>query len=111
MNPRLTPAVVDRLAKLCGMFGSHHNGEVSNAARMADTLVRELGLTWRDVIQMPPPAIDDWRAAARFCVANARRLRPREIEFLTSLAQWDGDLTPKQQQWLDNIVARLRGHR
>ena len=42
----LDPSAAERLAKLLGMLGSNHDGEVSNAARMADALVREHGLTW-----------------------------------------------------------------
>ena len=41
-----TPLDPDRLRKLCGMFGSHHVGERANAARTADALVRQHGLTW-----------------------------------------------------------------
>jgi hypothetical protein len=111
MTARLTPTAVDRLAKLCGMFGSHHDGEVSNAARLADTLVRDLGLTWRDVIKMPPrapPAITDWRTAARFCCANQDRLSARELDFIATLARWRGEPTAKQTKWLEDIVARLR---
>jgi hypothetical protein len=40
---------LDRLAKLCGMFGSAHAGERAAAAAKADQLVRNLGLTWFDV--------------------------------------------------------------
>ena len=49
----LEPRVADRLAKLCGMFVSDHDGERAAAAAMADALVREHGLTWRDVIRVP----------------------------------------------------------
>jgi len=33
----------DRLAKLLGMLGADHDGEVVNAARAADRLVRRSG--------------------------------------------------------------------
>ena len=46
----LDPSAADRLAKLLGMLGSDHDGEVCNAARLADALVRERGLRWDDVI-------------------------------------------------------------
>jgi hypothetical protein len=45
----------DRLAKLLGMLGSDHDGEVVNAARAADRLVRRSGLRWPD-IAMPAAA-------------------------------------------------------
>jgi hypothetical protein len=48
---------VVRLRKLCGMFSSSHDGEIANAARMADRLVRAAGLVWGDVLRpgLPPP--------------------------------------------------------
>jgi hypothetical protein len=47
-----------RLRKLCGMFSSAHDGEIANAARMADRLVRAAGLAWGDVLRpsLPPPS-------------------------------------------------------
>jgi hypothetical protein len=49
---------LDRLRKLCGMFSSAHDGEIANAARMADRLVRAAGLAWGDVLRqgLPPPS-------------------------------------------------------
>ena len=44
-----------RLARLLGMMGSQHDGEALNAARLADKLVREQGITWFDVISTAPP--------------------------------------------------------
>jgi hypothetical protein len=41
MTALIDPRIADKLAKLCGMFGSHHVGERANAAAMADRLVRE----------------------------------------------------------------------
>ena len=47
----------DRLARLLGLLGSDFDGEVANAGRLADKLVRSAGLTWPDVIApaLPPP--------------------------------------------------------
>jgi hypothetical protein len=49
---------LQRLRKLCGMFSSAHDGEIANAARMADRLVRAAGLVWGDVLRpsLPPPS-------------------------------------------------------
>jgi hypothetical protein len=47
----LDPITADRLAKLCGLFSSEHDGERATAAAMADKLIRDLGLTWLDVFQ------------------------------------------------------------
>ena len=48
--PQLTAELRARIARLLGMCGSDHDGEVLNAARMADRLVRGLGLTWPSII-------------------------------------------------------------
>jgi hypothetical protein len=44
---------VDRLAKLCGLFGSDHLGERAAAAAKAHDLVRGAGLTWPEVLAGP----------------------------------------------------------
>ena len=54
----ISSADITRLVRLLGMLGSEHDGEVANAGRLADRLVRELGLTWGEVVQpaiAPPP--------------------------------------------------------
>jgi hypothetical protein len=50
---QLNDNTADRLAKLCGMFGSAHLGERAAAAKLADRLVRDSGLTWHDVVAGP----------------------------------------------------------
>jgi hypothetical protein len=51
MTKLLDPTTADRLAKLCGLFSSEHDGERATAAAMADKLIRGQGLTWLDVFQ------------------------------------------------------------
>ena len=46
----LPPALADRLVKLLGMVGSERDGEALNAARLADKMVHEAGLTWASVV-------------------------------------------------------------
>lgn len=50
MTAILDPRDADRLAKLCGLFGSVHDGERSNAAALADQLLRRRGLSWQQII-------------------------------------------------------------
>jgi hypothetical protein len=112
----------DRLRKLCGMFGSDHDGEVSNAARMADKLVRAAGLTWADVIAAPakvshakPPegyranhgSDLDWRDLRDFCLKHMWTLSAKERSFIIDLGRWHR-LTPKQRDWLQAIHDRVR---
>jgi hypothetical protein len=114
---------VDRLAKLLGMLGSDHDGEVVNAGRAADRLLRASGLTWFDVLPAPSIAIsptpsrnrtpgrdrdDDWRRLASFCLDRAHQLSPRERGFVWSMWRWRRQPTEKQTQWLRDIAARLR---
>ena len=71
----LAEADRERLARLLGMLGSAFDGEVANAGRLADKLVRGAGLTWPDIIAPALPSPDhrgdtaadplrDWRAMA-----------------------------------------------
>ena len=46
----LPPDKRTRLVRLCGMLGSDHVGERAAAGLKANQLVRELGLTWDQVI-------------------------------------------------------------
>ena len=109
------PDSISRLAKLCGMFGSAHDGERANAAAKADRLVRELGSTWRDVIALPrrlsPPLAPvpamDWHSMAAFCFTRRAHLNPREREFIKSMIQWRREPTERQTSWLLAIYARL----
>jgi hypothetical protein len=108
----------DRLAKLLGMLGSSHDGEVINAGRAADQLVRSSGLTWFDIIatpkqlRAPTPEPDDdlgWRDIIAFCRAHSYRLSIRERDFIRSLERWRGYPTDKQLDWLFAIYDRMRG--
>jgi hypothetical protein len=40
----------DRLAKILGMLGSGHPGEVSTAGKAAHELIRDAGMTWPEVL-------------------------------------------------------------
>lgn len=110
--PVLNSLTADRLAKILGLCGSAHAGERAAAAKMADDLVRGLGLTWRDVITPavgppePPPrhagrSDDDddlphWREQLAVCLDNIDALNERDAHFLMSLAEWRRPLSDKQ---------------
>lgn len=111
-----------RLTRLLGMLGSDHDGEVVNAARIADRLVRENGLTWDDVIApvvcspalVPQP--DDmsiviirhnWRHAAEWCLQHGGTvLRPRDRGFLRTVAGYRHRPSDAQLVWLKGLVNR-----
>jgi hypothetical protein len=103
----------DRLARICGMFGSYFDGERAAAAAKADAILKELGLTWRDIIVAPPlvpyePATG-WQRMAQFCAARRWHLNERERGFINSVLTWRGEPTEKMQCWLVDIYQRLRG--
>jgi len=41
---------LEKLAKLLGMMGSAHDGEVANAARLAERHRKEIGKTWGELL-------------------------------------------------------------
>ena len=107
----LPPAFAARLTKLLGMIGSAHDGEALNAARLADKLVREAGLTWANVIGTAnaSPATD-LCAVARACIEipqSGVRLTFYERRFLTDLPRFRHP-TEKQIDWLNNLLDRAR---
>ncbi|MET4698375.1 hypothetical protein ABIE65_001392 [Constrictibacter sp. MBR-5] len=90
----LAPADRQRLAKICGLLGSDHDGERASAARAATAILLAAGLTWEQLILAvaPEPAaepqrdptddalaylrdaviVDEW---SQHFVASLRRLR------------------------------------
>ena len=116
----LDVSTAQRLVRLLGMLGSAHDGEVANAGRMADRLIRERGLTWPQIIALGPtppatfpplsrePATAlEWRQLAVWIKRNfADQLNPREYEFVVHMAAWRSMPSPKQQQWLSAIAQR-----
>jgi hypothetical protein len=105
----LDPQAADRLAKLLGMIGSHHDGEALAAARKAHQCLHQLGLTWRDVIRVPEHVHDcaGWQHMARACCAQAHRLSAREFDFINNIAMARVEPSPKQVQWLRDIFGRV----
>ena len=117
----LAEADRDRLARLLGMLGSAFDGEVANAGRLADKLVRGAGLSWPDIIApaLPSPehehcgdtAADplrgDWRAMAATCTRFPHLIDKWEWQFLGGLHRFPR-LSAKQRTILIRIVVRLR---
>jgi hypothetical protein len=104
----LSAVAADRLVKLLGMLGSHHDGERAAAALKADQLVRQHGLTWHDVISVPAP-MQPWRRMAARCQAHAVRLNSKELGFVDSMLRWNGEPSDKQLKWLIDLFVRTGG--
>lgn len=108
-----------KLAKICGKFGSAHDGEILSAAKMAHRLVKEAKLTWDDVLldgvqitaPEPEPAPMSDKEKVGFCLEREDFLREKEIDFLKSIQErlmfYGKELTEKQARWLYSIYERL----
>jgi len=98
----IQPSELSKLAKLLGMLGSAHDGEVVNAARKADELIRKHDATWSDIIgardteSVVPPKIPHHDIALE--LLNAADL----------LTDFDQKLTAKQREILDAIQAKVK---
>lgn len=44
------PKTIDKLAKICGMLGSAHDGERASAALLASQILEDLDISWRDLV-------------------------------------------------------------
>jgi hypothetical protein len=105
------PHLMDRLAKLLGMLGSTHGGERANAGALADKLVKEQGLTWRDILK----ARTSWRDPSDDAEAVRVALRYPHI-----LTDWEKDFlrdvngrsyfSAKQRAVIKRIIAKVRDH-
>ena len=49
----MIPINIDLLGKVLGMTGSDHDGEALVACRRANAMLRDAGVSWRDVLALP----------------------------------------------------------
>jgi hypothetical protein len=86
MSGTLAP-IAHQLGKMVLMLSSDHDGEVVNAARAIDRVLRANRLDWHDLAQaLCPPLVPtvrphddaDWHDLLAFCAARMHRLRDRE---------------------------------
>jgi hypothetical protein len=101
----------DRLARVLGMLGSGHDGEVLAAARQAERLRAEAGLTWFDIIaRSATPAQQQllgWSVAEAIdaCIACPAALTAWDKKFLAGIARQRPDrLSEKQLAILGRLV-------
>jgi hypothetical protein len=114
MTVLLDPTSADRLAKLCGMFGSDHDGERASAAALADKLVRSLGLTWFEVVSGCKPSLLSREPRSETVAAMVECIFLYGEDLLTA---WEEDflrgvygrehLTRKQLRRLNEIYAKV----
>jgi hypothetical protein len=112
-------ALVDlrRLARVCGLLGSDHDGEALAAARQAEKLRKKVGLTWDELLvpsprprsrDPPPEDLTDWRWACHFCLEHYHSLTSWELDFVATVARYTKPPSAKQRIILRRLVARCR---
>jgi hypothetical protein len=117
--------VATRLAKLCGLFGSIHDGERAAAARKANELVSKHGLTWKDVVltndaskpkTAHKPKKESLSVEAKLAALRASfdtypdALTDWERDFVVGVGDYAGRYTAKQLDLIDVLVTQLRRH-
>jgi hypothetical protein len=114
MTTALAIADVARLAKLIRLiFGSDQPGEITAAvAAVRRTLeannVDHHWLADRLAAPIALPACErDDRSAAWFCFNRRDLLSPKERAFICNVVERSAPLSPKQKQWLFDLVDRL----
>lgn len=110
---------IDKLAKICGMLGSAHDGERASAALLATQILDDLDVTWRNVIERafsaskPAASVDmdernaGWHVGYCAWLINNKgdTLSKWDMDFLTSLTGRYASirLTQKQADCLTRI--------
>lgn len=103
-----------KLARVLGMMGSSSDNEVLIAARTAEAIRRQMGMTWPELLagqrqpERRPPPHDDWRVIVDQCLARPEALGPWEQRFLRSLRAFPR-LSPKQAACLARIAEHVLG--
>jgi hypothetical protein len=115
----LSPVLAAKLAKVLGMLGSDHDGEVVTAGRRAHAMVKGAGLTWPEVIgpglsSKPEPSRPGrrWREAgsasdrAALCLQWSEVLTAWETDFCRSLV-CRRRISPKQTAVLARVAHKV----
>ena len=108
----MNDAALTKLAKLCGMFGSDHDGEVINAARAAHKLLLQNGYSWEDFFARdtqpqqyePKTGLSEHQHFGRVMLADAGEdlFSEWELGFLESVS-YRSSLSFKQQTVFDRL--------
>ena len=107
----LEATAATKLAKICGLFSSNHDGERAAAAWQADRIVRAAGLTWLELL------VNDQHAQPQTYHTSPRDILTRysadltvwERTFLDGIARRPGTLSARQMQIFLEIRRRVTG--
>lgn len=117
----MTPETRERLAKILGMLGSEHDGEVLNAGRQAEAVRREAGLTWVQIIhgqEDEEGEVEDefatrwqnWRVAVEFCVTYKEILTDNQVDFVYNIRAYCRRPTDKQCHYLASLTRKIEDY-
>ena len=104
----------DRLAKLLGLLGSDHDGEVVAAARQAERLRADAELTWPEILvpRLPPPPqrqnVCTVAAAIDFVLEHEVVLTDWERGFVRDLGRLKYPLSPRQLEVLERLFEKAQ---
>jgi hypothetical protein len=112
----MSAAILDRerLARVLGMLGSDHEGEVVAAARQAERLRAEAGLSWNQIVVSALPAPPRQRSvqtvadAIAYVIDHDETLTDWEFNFAQSLGRQRYPLSQKQITVLERLVEKVR---
>jgi hypothetical protein len=100
----LNVRAAEHIIKLLGMLGSDHAGERAAAGLKAHQFIRQLGMTWRDVVAVPAA---DWEEMAWACRRREHLLSDKERDFLHNISHLRRSPSDRQLAWLQAIHSRL----
>ncbi|TDH57991.1 hypothetical protein E2C06_34945 [Dankookia rubra] len=112
-----------KLARLCGLLGSEHDGERANAAAFATRTLKAAGWTWDDLVGFAvrgseakaPPALPrrglSPQGQLRWLEANSEWCSAWEAEFARSVAGQRHPLTARQIAKLAEVFGRVMARR
>jgi hypothetical protein len=113
------PPDLAKLAKVLGMLGSDHDGEIAAAGRRANAMVRGAGLTWDQLLTPPDSAPESphrpprrWRKtaspsdSAALCLQWGEVLTDWETDFCRSLVGRHR-VSPRQGEVLARVVRKV----
>ena len=115
----------ERLVKVLNLLSSPYDGERAAAGAAATRILKDLGLSWGEVIRAPAPSIvpgegrppgapawrngdaTDYRRMARFCWNHRWGLSARDQQFIQSMLALRGEPSEAQQRWLCSLYSRV----
>jgi hypothetical protein len=111
---------IDRIGRMVLMMSSTSPGEVFNAARVVDRVLRRCGRDWHDLVGWlrsgsreltGTTARGDWLADVRHCWDYRDYLTEREQRFIESMLDWHAMPSTKQLAWINRIKAAVARRR